>query len=50
LIYVKVDQPKEVSELSPTVKFVPRINALQTELDLGKIVVTKTDSLTFTTR
>jgi len=45
LIYVKFDQPKEVSELSPSVRFVPRINALQTELDLGKIVVTKTDFL-----
>jgi len=45
LIYVKVDQSKEVSELSPSVRFVPRINALQTELDLDKIMITKTDFL-----
>jgi len=50
LFYVKVDQSKEVSELSPTVRFVPRINALQTELDLGKVVIPRPISLTFTTR
>ncbi|MGC9106324.1 MAG: glycoside hydrolase family 15 protein [Thermoprotei archaeon] len=43
--YVRVNEPKEVSQLSPQVRFVPKVNTCQAEFRADSVVVTRTDFL-----